>query len=308
MIEPRVREFEPRQSGQTQHTSAMICCAFLHRRGYTGVSETQNLTPALWKPGRDLLRREIYKGLADRAAGRVKELDVDDILGKGKELFQKRSISDVRQFGVDSRKTLFLLLLLFATLADDCSAQTPPPPVDEHAFEGVPPTVVKRLATRFSLGAFAGRFEETPLGAVRETVGKGTIQHQGDAGDSIYWLCYRRAQHRLWVVSSGEMGGPDHRVTEIVEEFTDKDTAASTDCAIIPEKFAPLVFDGKLHLGMSRLEVVKALGLPSKSDAAQMVYSHVGKLAGGFDETAWLILRFREQKLVSMRGGKTTTN
>ena len=111
----------------------------------------------------------------------------------------------------------------------------------------VPPTVVKRLATRFSLGAFAGRFEETPLGAVREAVGEGTIQHQGDAGGSIYWLCYRRAQHRLWVVSSGEMGGPDHLVTEIVEELTEKDTETSTDCAVIPKKFAPLVFDGKLH-------------------------------------------------------------
>jgi hypothetical protein len=113
-------------------------------------------------------------------------------------LLQKRSISNVRQFGVDGRKTLFLLLLLFVLPANDCSAQTPPPPVDEHAFERVPPTVAKRLATRFSLGAFAGRFEETPLGAVREAVGEGTIQHQGDAGASIYWLCYRRAQHRLW--------------------------------------------------------------------------------------------------------------
>jgi hypothetical protein len=109
-------------------------------------------------------------------------------------------------------------------------------------------------------------------------------------------------------VSSGEIGGPDHLVTEIVEELTEKDTETSTDCAIIPEKFAPLVFDGKLHLGMSRLEVVTALGPPSKSEAAQMVYSHNGKLADGFDETAWLILRFREEKLVSMRGGKTTTN
>src|ERR1700761_8223973 len=239
------------------------------------------MTPARSTPRRDPLRREIYNGLADRAAGRAK---------------------------VDGRRALFLLLLLFAIPADGCFAQTLPPPVDEHVFEGVPPTVVKRLATRFSLGAFAGRFEETPLGAVREAVGEGTIQHQGDAGDSIYWLCYRRAQHRLWVVSSGEMGGPDHLVTEIVEELTEKDTDTSTDCAIIPEKFSPLVFDGKLHLGMSRLEVVTALGPPSKSEAAQMVYSHDGKLADGFDETAWLILRFREEKLVSMRGGKTTTN
>ena len=211
-------------------------------------------------------------------------------------------------FGVDGRKTLFLLLLLFALPASDCSAQTPPPPVDEHVFERVPSTVVRRLATRFSLGAFAGRFEKTTLGAVREAVGAGTIQHQGDAGGSIYWLCYRRAQRRLWVVSSGEIGGPDHLVIEIVEELTEKDTGTSTDCAVIPEKFAPVVFDGKLHLGMSRSEVVRALGRPSKSEAAQMMYYHAGKLANGFDETAWLILRFREKKLVSMRGLKTTTN
>jgi hypothetical protein len=206
------------------------------------VSDIQKLTPALATPERDLLRREIYKGLADRAAGRVKDLDFDAILAKVKELLQKRSISNVRQFGVDGRKRLFLLLLLFVLPANDCSAQTPPPPVDEHAFERVPPTVAKRLATRFSLGAFAGRFEETPLAAVREAVGEGIIQHQGDAGGSIYWLCYGRAQHRLWVVSSGEMGGPDHRVTEIVQELTEKDTDTSTDCAIIPEKFSPLVF------------------------------------------------------------------
>ncbi|MGX4771985.1 hypothetical protein ACWAUC_19610 [Bradyrhizobium guangdongense] len=170
------------------------------------------------------------------------------------------------------------------------------------------PTVVKRLATRFSLGAFPGRFEETRLDEVRDAVGQGTIQHQGDAGDSIYWLCYRRAQDRLWVLSSGEMGGPDHLVTEIVEELTEKDGGTATDCAIIPDKFAPVVVDGKLHLGMTRQEIIAAFGPPSKSEAAQMLYSHEGKLAHGFDETAWLILGFREDKLVSMRGGKTTTS
>ena len=154
---------------------------------------------------------------------------------------KKRSIPNARQFGVDGRKTLFLLLLLFAIPADDCFAQTPPPPVDGHALERVSPTIKKRLATRFSLGAFAGRFEETPLGTVRDTVGEGTIQHQGDAGDSIYWLCYRRAQHRLWVVSSGEMGGPDHRVTEIVEELAEKNTEAGIAFTSIsmPARAAP---------------------------------------------------------------------
>jgi hypothetical protein len=70
-------------------------------------------------------------------------------------------------------------------------------------------------------------------------LGEGTIQHQGDAGGSIYWLCYRRAQHRLWVVSGGEIGGPDHLVTEIVEELAEQDAGASTDCAIIQECSRP---------------------------------------------------------------------
>src|SRR5690349_2336254 len=117
---------------------------------------------------------------------------------------EQTDVSDTRKQPVGLiRPTLVLLLLLVAIPAENCSAQTPPPPLDERALERVPPTVVKRLATRFSLGAFAGRFEETPLGAVRKAVGAGTIQHQGDAAGSIYWLCYRHAQQRLWV-SSGE--------------------------------------------------------------------------------------------------------
>ena len=217
-------------------------------------------------------------------------------------------ISNVGQLGVNSRKKVVLLLLLFAMPTDRCYAQTPRPPVDEHALESVQPTVERRMATHFSLGAFAGRFEETRLGAVREAVGDGTIQHQGDAGESVYWLCYRRGQHRLWVLSNGEMGGPDHLVTEIVEELTVQEAGASTDCTIIPGKFSPVVLDRKLHLGMSRQEVITALGPASKSEAAQIVYSHEGKLANGLDETAWLILRFRRDKLVYLRAGKTTTN
>lgn len=209
---------------------------------------------------------------------------------------------------IDARKTLFLLLLLAAIPVGQSYAQTSPPAFDEQVLERVPSTVAKRLATRFSLGAFAGRFEETRLDAVRKAVGEGAIQHHGDAAGSIYWLCYRREQQRLWIVSHGEMGGSDHRVTEVVAEIAEKDAGASADCAALPDKFSPVVFDGRLRLGMSRQEAIAAMGKPSKSEADRIFYSHQGKVAKGFDETAWLILGFREDRLVSMRGGKATTN
>lgn len=51
-----------------------------------------------------------------------------------------------------------------------------------------------------------------------------------------------------------------------------------------------------------------ALGPPSKSESARNVYSQKEKHAYGFDDTAWLILGFHEDKFASLRGGKTTTN
>src|SRR4051794_21170810 len=113
-FEQEVGRPKPSEGGGMRQTlpHVMICCAVLHRRRETDVSDIQKLTPALSTPGRDLPRREIYNGLSARAAGRVKDLDEDAVLAKRKELFQKRSISNVRQFG--GRKALFLLLFLFA--------------------------------------------------------------------------------------------------------------------------------------------------------------------------------------------------
>ena len=77
------------------------------------------------------------------------------------------------------------------------------------------------------------------------------------------------------------------------------DSATSTVCAIISDKFAPFVFDANLHLGTWRSAVVTTLEPPSLSVATQLVYSPFGKLADAFDEIAWLILRFRAETLVS---------
>lgn len=82
-------------------------------------------------------------------------------------------------------------------------AETPPPklPSDNISW----PASMKRPPTRgIVLGKLSVAFEKTALAEVLEAAPRGFIQHQGDAGDSIYWLCYTRAgadvAYRLWIV------------------------------------------------------------------------------------------------------------
>jgi len=203
---------------------------------------------------------------------------------------------------------LFLACVALASSIATCDAQTAPPPVPPDAFRNTKHTVATPLATQFSLGEFVVRMEETRLDAVRDAVGGGTVAHQGDAGESIYWLCYRNSRRNLWIVSDGEMGGREHRVTEVVEELVSKDSGASVDCPEIAKKFEPVVLDRGICLGMTRKQAITALGPPSKSDGAWLIYSHLGRLENGFDEAGWLLLAFRGGRIAFMRGGKTTTN
>lgn len=68
-----------------------------------------------------------------------------------------------------------------------CAATPPPaPPFENDDWEV---RVDHKAATGLTLGKYRIRFEETPLQDVIRHAG-GSIQHQGDAADSIYWLCF----------------------------------------------------------------------------------------------------------------------
>ena len=86
------------------------------------------------------------------------------------------------------------------------------------------------------LGNLRITFEKTTLNEVMLAVSAGTILHEGDAGDSVYWLCYGDpgAAHmdRIWIQSSGEMGGPDQAVTEITAERL-HNSQPSADCPLL---------------------------------------------------------------------------
>jgi hypothetical protein len=67
-------------------------------------------------------------------------------------------------------------------------------------------------------GALHLTLETNTLADIEKAFG-GTIQHEGDAGDSTYWLCYAGAgaggKPALFWFVSGEMGGSDHGILNI---------------------------------------------------------------------------------------------
>ena len=84
------------------------------------------------------------------------------------------------------------------------------------------------------LGAFRIQFEKTTLREVQQAASSGSIAQQGDAAGHILWICYTAvhggAKERIWIISHGEMGGPDHAVTEIADGAWNE-PEANTGCA-----------------------------------------------------------------------------
>lgn len=167
-------------------------------------------------------------------------------------------------------------------------AATPPPaqPFESDDWEV---RVDHKPATGLTLGKFSVRFEETRLQDVIQHAG-GSIQHQGDAGDSIYWLCFTIAEaklsQRLWIIAHGEMGGRDHRVTAVMGQVTaDK---ATVDCPSLPRALRPVRLSSGLWLGASATAPVTQFRKDPGINGEWRGYLYIGKTPGdckpdGFD-------------------------
>jgi hypothetical protein len=122
-------------------------------------------------------------------------------------------------FSVPVERPMLSLLMAFSTIA---AAATPPPqlPFGDLDWEA---HVHKAPAVGLRMGRLTVSFEKTPLREVMRNAG-GVIAHQGDAGESVYWLCYtiveKKHSERLSLTASGEMGGPDQTVSSVVRRVS----------------------------------------------------------------------------------------
>lgn len=129
--------------------------------------------------------------------------------------------------------------LLFSTVA---SPSVPPPPAPDiyEPRSDVAGGTLKVAPSGFSLGHSHVRFEQTTLGDIVSLVGAGAIAHQGDAGESLYWICYTipEAQQsgRVWILADGEMGGPEHHITGLSAALLPQATPTA-DCPALRSPF-----------------------------------------------------------------------
>lgn len=208
-------------------------------------------------------------------------------------------------------RAIALAFLIPATV--NSFAGTPPPttPFDAMTWRA---TMKKKPSTGVKMGAFHVRFEKTTLDDVRKTVGVGYLAHQGDAGESINWVCYTNVNpasvERIWIISHGEMGGRERRVTDISAELL-PNGIATTDCPALPEGMKPLILDSQLWLGASESDARTRFGAPSYHKGPWRSFDYQGKARGncegGFDVLNDLLLRFENGRVNFLHAGQVTS-
>ena len=201
------------------------------------------------------------------------------------------------------------MLVLWATFSPIFAASPPPSlPVESISWKA---RSMEKPAAGLHLGPLKVDFERTTLARVLAAVGKGTIQHQGDAAGSEYWLCYTiDGSQRLWFVASAEMGSGE-RVTEVAAQQT-KLVKGSPDCPALPSKLQPVSLQHGLWIGASDEVALQALGTPSNSKDAWRYFDYEAKVKGdcppeGLDITNWLAYKLDNGKVVTVVAGQVTS-
>jgi len=139
------------------------------------------------------------------------------------------------------------------------------------------------------LGKFIARFEKTTLSEIRGAIGAGSILHHGDAGDSIYWLCYTFSHQQIKLMSHGEMGGQNHRLTRVTVKKAGTGNQEES-CPTIPIQFLPVSFPFG-SVGSSKKSILENLGNPSSINKNQFLYSYHRRIETENGATADVLAR-----------------
>jgi hypothetical protein len=157
--------------------------------------------------------------------------------------------------------------------------------------------------------------EQTSLDDMRAAASAGFIAHQGDAGASVYWLCYTNLSsapaERIWMLADGEMGGDGHRITGVSAQRL-PGAKATADCPALPTKLTPIRLATGIWLDTLPQLARSKLGKVSFKRENWESYGYAGKApgkcdGGNFDLTSFLTLQVEQGKIQSLRINKITS-
>ncbi len=198
------------------------------------------------------------------------------------------------------------IALICVALASPAGVSPPPPRQTTPPDASPVSTTLPGHGVR--LGAWSLRFEATRLAEVVAALGVGAIQHQGEAGEALAWLCYDLPEARLWLLSS-EMGGAEAVLTGAVLQAGD---ALADGCPPLPGRLQPVALTGGLTLGDSDDAIERGLGTPAWRDAIGRHYLSMTKEPGfcapeGADRLQWLTLRLQRGRIRVISAGQVTS-
>ena len=195
------------------------------------------------------------------------------------------------------------LVTCFATLTYADTTTSPPnwPVVDDKT------NLTQDPATRVVFGKFELILEKTTLEELRTAIGSGKITHQGDASESLTWLCYTLASptmQRIWL-SSSELGGGSV-IDGISALEIDSAKTAIAECPTLPEKFQPVHLLNQTWIGSSEKVILQQLGKQNKSSTI-WTYIYNGK-EGEFSVTSMVVIHLQAGKAMAIDISHSTSD
>ncbi|KYG65512.1 hypothetical protein AZI86_00070 [Bdellovibrio bacteriovorus] len=120
------------------------------------------------------------------------------------------------------------------------------------------------------LGLTVGR---SKLSDVKGVFGGGEVYHEGDAGNSLYVLCYAGMDGSVITFESGEMGGSEHVISSAGLFGAEAQYRLKKICTKSSKVNLGLNI-GEVRVGMSKDLVKKILGSPSKEQSKLLLYQY----------------------------------
>ena len=213
-------------------------------------------------------------------------------------------------FVVITRILVGSFLLAFCDVA--ASPATPPP--DDLPNQWAP-SLKFMPAKSIRFGHLIISLEKTTLASVIRNVGQGTFSHQGDAGGSVYWVCYIK-QHRaantiIWIQSGGEMGGANHAITEVTARIESKQNNIN-GCQKLSKNFGGISLNDQIWVGSAASRAVQLFGTPSVRKLDWQLFEYQGKTGkgcapGGFDISNWVSIKVKHDMITVIDAGQITS-